>query len=91
MQFVDKEYDGTELHVDGNRYEECRLSNCVLVYSGGTPPTFLRCNITGCTLTFNGKAGHTVNFLKSMAAPHSGMQEFVASAIPEIFQLGATK
>jgi hypothetical protein len=51
------------IEIDGKRFVDCVLSNCVLEYSGG-PVIFDRTRMRGCRYVFFGEARRTVQFLQ---------------------------
>ncbi len=49
--------------IDGKRFTDCTLINCILEYSGD-PVDFVRTRMRGCRYVFYGRARHTVQFLQ---------------------------
>src|SRR5690349_5267635 len=82
---VGNNYKRSSVNVDGKQFENCTFEDCKLVYSGGEPPSFVNCTFTAnLDLVFDGAAGNTVQFLKVMASPKSGMQSLVAQIFPAL-------
>lgn len=80
-----KEFTG-RVEVDGNAYVACVFEDVVLVYSGGTPPSFAGCVFRNWKFAFEGPAGNTVNFLKSLAPKQSGLSDVIRETFPEVAQ-----
>lgn len=77
-----KEFTG-RVEVDGNAYVACTFENVVLVYAGGAPPSFAGCIFREWKFAFEGPAGNTVNFLKSLAPKQSGLSDVIRETFPE--------
>ena len=66
--------------IDEAEYKDCRFTNCVLVYSGGT--LILRnCTFIDCHLFLDGPAGQTIGFLATFYSIFPPMVEEVFEAI----------
>ena len=72
------------VHLDGEEFENCTFTDCVLVYSGGPLPKLSGCDLRKFALKFDGPAERTVAFLKLMAAPGSGLQKIVVDTFPAL-------
>lgn len=70
--------------IDGMTFVDCEFKNAQLSFSGGTPPNFVNCRFTACRFVFEGPAAATVNFLRAMLPPTTGMRGFVTGMMPEI-------
>lgn len=81
-------YKGAEftgrVQVDGNVYASCTFEDVILVYAGGDPPSFAGCIFRNWRFEFEGAAGATINFLKSLAPKQSGMSDVLRETFPEI-------
>ena len=64
---ADQELESTVLQMDGHHFENCTITQCVLVFSGGDF-SWTNCKFVNCQIRFVGAAGKTINFLK-----HFGM------------------
>ena len=70
--------------VDGKTFIDCEFKNAQLVFKGVEQPSFSNCRFTQSRFEFEDKAAVTVNFLRGMLRPETGMRGFVAGMIPEI-------
>ncbi len=85
MRYVEKEFRGETLVLDGNSYERCTIEDCVLSYSGKTEISLKDCSIGYNEFEYDGYAANTIRTLQALA--HSGasgldhvMRIFVPSA-----------
>lgn len=78
-----KEFTGRVV-VDGHAYAACTFEDVVLVYTGGDPPSFAGCIFRNWRFAFEGQAGNTVNFLKSLAPKNSGLSDVIRETFPEV-------
>ncbi|PSQ80663.1 MAG: hypothetical protein BRD40_04145 [Bacteroidetes bacterium QS_1_65_9] len=65
-------FDGERLVIDGKHFEDCHFETCTLVYRGGVPPNFVRCDFAAPHFAFEGAAQST---LQLMSAIYSGIDE----------------
>lgn len=72
------------LTLDGKTFTDCEFRNAELVYKGGQAPSFINCRFTQSRFAFENEAANTVNFLRGMLQPQSGMRAFVTGMMPEI-------
>ena len=70
--------------LDAGVFDTCDFEQVQMIYSGGPPPQFNNCRLNDATVTFDGAANSTLLFLRSMAAPASGMRAVVDGLIPEL-------
>lgn len=70
--------------LDGNTFTNCEFSNAELVYKGGPQPSFINCRFTKARFAFEDEAANTVNLLRGMLQPQTGMRSFVTGMMPEI-------
>ena len=70
--------------VDGNTYHDCEFKDALLVFTGLQAPGFVNTRFTNSGFTFEGQAATTVNFLRAMLPPQTGMRGFVTGMMPEI-------
>jgi hypothetical protein len=70
--------------LDGNTYYDCEFMNAQLVFKGGQQPGFSNCRFTQSRFVFEDSAATTVNFLRGMLQPQTGMRGFVTGMMPEI-------
>ena len=75
--------DGRQL-LDGNTFIDCEFKNAVLVFKGVAQPSFANCRFTQSRFVFEDSAAVTVNFLRGMLQPQTGMRGFVTGMMPEI-------
>lgn len=64
--FQNQSYRDQTISVDGNRYENCTFTECVLSYSGGDLPTFDRCTFTRTNIQLGGAALATTRYLRGL-------------------------
>lgn len=72
------------VELDETVFVNCAFKDALLVYRGGTPPSFGNCTFTGSRFVFDGAAGNTLNFLRGMAQPQSNMRPVVLGLMPEL-------
>lgn len=65
-------FNGERLVIDRKHYEDCAFDACTLVYRGGTPPNFVRCDFAAPHFVFEDAAQST---LQLMSAIHNGIDE----------------
>jgi len=70
--------------VDGKTFIDCEFKNAQLVFKGLEQPSFSNCRFTQSQFVFEDKAAVTVNFLRGMLGPQTGMRGFVTGMMPEI-------
>jgi len=64
---IDEHLENTTVQIDGNHFENCIISQCVLIFGGGDF-SWMNCKFVNCQIRFVGAAWKTINFLK-----HFGM------------------
>lgn len=70
--------------VDGVTFVDCEFRNAELVFRGVQQPGFANCRFTRSRFVFEDGAATTVNFLRGMLRPQTGMRGFVTGMMPEI-------
>ncbi|MFC5343785.1 hypothetical protein ACETK8_11160 [Brevundimonas staleyi] len=70
--------------IDGVTFIDCEFKNAQLVFKGVEPPSFANCKFTQSRFTFEDNAATTVNLLRGMLQPQTGMRGFVTGMMPEI-------
>ena len=55
-----------KVFLDGNYYEKCTFTNCILVYQATGEVGFDSCKLINCNWSFEGPAAKTINFLRGM-------------------------
>lgn len=68
----DREFSGERVVLDGKHFEDCTFDTCQLVYRGGTPPNFVRCDFAAPRFAFQDAAQSTVQL---MSAIYNGIDE----------------
>jgi hypothetical protein len=68
----DREFSGEQVVLDGKHFEDCTFDTCQLVYRGGTPPNFVRCDFAAPRFVFQDAAQSTVQL---MSAIYNGIDE----------------
>jgi hypothetical protein len=63
---VGKDFTGTRLLLDGKHFEDCSFETCTLVYQGGVPPNFVRCDFAAPQFAFEEAAKHTVQLMSAI-------------------------
>jgi len=58
--------------IDEKHFEDCHFETCTLVYQGGTPPNFLRCDFAAPRFVFEETAQNT---LQLMSAIYNGTDD----------------
>jgi len=64
--FQKQRFENEEVMVDGNSYAQCIFDGSILVFSGGTPPTFERCQFKNIKIELRGEAANTTAYLGSL-------------------------
>ncbi len=85
MKYENETFTGSSVDLDGNEFIGCSFEKCTIVYSGGKPPLIGRCTFSDQRFEFRGAAANTVEFLKAMTAPDSGMKDLVRHTFPELY------
>ena len=75
--------EGRQL-LDGRTFIDCEFKNAQLVFKGLEQPGFNNCRFTQSRFVFEDSAAVTVNFLRGMLQPQTGMRGFVTGMMPEI-------
>ena len=70
--------------IDGMTFIDCEFKNAQLVFTGKENPNFVNCRFTQSSFSFEENAGRTVNLLRGMLQPQTGMRGFVTGMMPEI-------
>lgn len=68
----DERFEGERLVIDGKHFENCHFETCTLVYRGGVPPNFVRCDFAAPHFVFEDAAQST---LQLMGAIYNGIDE----------------
>ncbi len=77
---------GTELvDLDGGEFIDCQFRGTTVRYSGGAVPRIVGCSFSETRFVVDGAAARTVELLKAMASPRSGMQRVVRETFPAVF------
>ena len=69
---LNQQYTGDRVVLDGTHFEDCRFDTCTLVYRGGVPPNFVRCEFAAPRFVFEDAAQNT---LQLMSAIYNGIDE----------------
>ena len=67
-----QEFSGERVILDGKHFENCSFDTCQLVYRGGMPPNFVRCDFAAPRFVFQEAAQNTVQL---MSAIYNGIDE----------------
>ncbi|MFB6272011.1 MAG: hypothetical protein ABEL51_03850 [Salinibacter sp.] len=65
-------FSSERIVLDSKHFENCTFDTCTLVYRGGTPPNFVRCDFAAPRFVFEGAAKSTVQL---MSAIYNGIDE----------------
>lgn len=71
-EVIDETFDGERVLLDAKHFEDCHFDTCTLVYRGGTPPNFVRCDFAAPHFVFEGSAQNTIQL---MSAIYNGIDE----------------
>ncbi len=63
---ADREFTGERLVIDGKHFVDCRFETCTLVFKGGTPPHFIRCEFAAPQFVFEEAAKNTVQLMSAI-------------------------
>jgi hypothetical protein len=67
-----RDFSSERVVLDGKHFEDCRFDTCTLVYRGGVPPNFVRCDFAAPRFVFEEAAKSTVQL---MSAIYNGIDE----------------
>ncbi len=70
--------------LDGNSFFNCEFRNAQMVYRGGVQPSLSNCKFTASQFVFEGEAANTMNLLRGMLRPQSGLRSFALGMMPEV-------
>ena len=76
-------FDGGKVVVDGGKFVGCKFKGALLVYLGGSHPTFEHCSFDSVNWAFEGGAGNTLEFLHGLYQS-GGFQPVVEQVISYI-------
>ena len=68
----DERFSGERIVIDGKHLEDCSFDTCTLIYRGGVPPHFVRCDFAAPRFVFEEAAQSTVQL---MSAIYNGIDE----------------
>ena len=85
MIYTKSTFTDEEVLLDGNEYRDCIFNKCRLVFRGEKPPVLSGNRLNDSRFVFLGPAELTLNFLKELARPTSGISEIVKQSFPELF------
>jgi len=68
----EQNFVGDRSILDGKQFTDCAFDSCTLVYQGGLPPHFVRCDFAAPRFAFEGAAQNTVQL---MSAIYNGIDE----------------
>jgi hypothetical protein len=68
----DQQFDSERVEIDEKHFEGCTFDTCTLVYRGGVPPNFVRCDFAAPRFVFRGPAQSTIQL---MSAIYNGIDE----------------
>jgi len=83
MNFERRRFTKQIIDLDGNTFEDCKLIDCTLRFSGQAATRIDRCEITGCILGLDDRALLTVKFLKAV---HGGLGSWGRNCVEELFE-----
>ena len=82
MHFEAQKFTTQIVDLDGNTFDNCRLIDCTLRFSGRAPTRINRCEITRCVLSLDDQALLTVKFLRAL---HGGLGALGAAWVEDLF------
>jgi len=65
-EVYDQRFAGERVVLDGKHFEDCRFDTCTLVYRGGAPPNFVRCDFATPRFVFEDAAQNTVQLMSAI-------------------------
>jgi hypothetical protein len=69
---IGESYSSERVVLDGKHFEDCSFDTCTLVYRGGVPPNFVRCEFAAPRFVFEEAAQRTIQL---MSAIYNGIDE----------------
>jgi hypothetical protein len=69
---IGENYSSERIVLDGKHFEDCSFDTCTLVYRGGVPPNFVRCDFAAPRFVFEEAAQSTIQL---MSAIYNGIDE----------------
>lgn len=82
MKYISEDFNNTTVQLDGNTFESCNFRDCVLEYSGGRPPSIVKCVFTDSSFTFAHQAGDTIKFMTALY--HGGFKPVIEHTFEQI-------
>lgn len=71
-EVLDHSFADERVVIDGTHFEDCTFDTCTLIYRGGVPPNFLRCDFAAPRFVFEEAAQST---LQLMSVIYNGIDE----------------
>ena len=71
-EVVGRSFSSERVVLDGTHFEDCTFDTCTLVYGGGRPPHFVRCDFAAPRFVFEDAAQNTIQL---MSAIYGGIDE----------------
>ena len=72
IDVIEESYSSERVVLDGKHFEDCSFDTCTLVYRGGVPPNFVRCDFAAPRFVFEEAAQSTIQL---MSAIYNGIDE----------------
>jgi hypothetical protein len=66
-KIVDQQFKNQRVNVEGTGFQNCRFTNCHIIYTGGTLPVFASCIFDRCQWVFDGPAENTIQYFALLA------------------------
>ena len=71
----DERFSGERIVIDGKHFEDCSFDTCTLIYRGGVPPHFVRCDFAAPRFVFEEAAQSTVQLMSAICTTTASMSE----------------
>ena len=65
-EYLGQEFNQITEEIDGNVYDQCKFTQCKLIYRGGGIPRITRCHLDRCTWVWDDAALRTIGFLRGI-------------------------
>lgn len=87
MKFEKQTFEGQQILLDGNEFEDCAFTGCHLQFAGIMPSDGMsKCTFNKCTWGFVGPANNTLAFLATFYAQGEEARKLIENTFESIRQ-----
>ena len=66
MRYVNKHFTDETVRIDVDEFENCRFTECRIVFTGAGPAKFANCIFDQCQWVFDGPAENTIQYFAAL-------------------------